>query len=115
MVPPLSSFLLFYYDYLNLFGQSGISSTNWMEQPEFCKGLRHWDIFLFGQQDQVATRQVGVWIYFHFHDFFDPVRVFSPNPILIIKVLEYSMISVLEYFGDTLENIGLPKAWLECD
>ena len=25
------------------------------------------------------------------------------------------MISGLEYFGDTLSNVGLPKTWLECD
>ena len=32
------------------------------------------------------------------------------NPISIIRILEYSTISVLEYFGDTLANVGLPKA-----
>ena len=25
------------------------------------------------------------------------------------------MISVLEYFEDTLANVGLPEAWLKCD
>ena len=30
-VPPLSS------PFFNLFGQGGISSTNWREQPEFCR------------------------------------------------------------------------------
>ena len=29
--------------------------------------------------------------------------------------MEYSKISVLEYFGDTMVNVGLPEAWLECD
>ena len=28
--------------------------------------------------------------------------------------MEYSAISVLEYFKDTLANMGLPEAWLEC-
>ena len=29
--------------------------------------------------------------------------------------MEYSTISVLEYFGDTLANVGITKALLECD
>ena len=33
----------------------------------------------------------------------------------MIRIVEYSTISVLEYFGDTLSNVGLPEAWLECD
>ena len=41
--------------------------------------------------------------------------MFLPNPISIIRIVEYSTISVLEYFGDTLANVGLPEAWLECD
>ena len=66
----------------------------------------------FGQKDRVATRQAGVWIYFYFSYFF---RVFSPNPISIIRIVEDSTISVLEYFGYSLANVGLPKAWLGCD
>ena len=59
---------LFFY----FFGQSGISSTIWREQPEFCKGFPHWALFFgfFGKKDQVAYRQAGVWIDFHFSDFF---------------------------------------------
>ena len=64
-------------------------------------------LFLFGQNDRVDTRQAGVWIEFHFSDFF---RMFSPNPISIIRIVEYSMISVLEYLRETLANLGLPKA-----
>ena len=40
--------------------------------------------------------------------------MFSQNPISIIIIVEYSTISVMEYFRDTLANVGLPKAWLEC-
>ena len=29
--------------------------------------------------------------------------------------MEYSTISVLEYYEDTLANVGLPEAWLRCD
>ena len=29
--------------------------------------------------------------------------------------MEYSTILVLEYFEDTLANVGLPEAWLKCD
>ena len=43
------------------------------------------------------------------------VRVFLPNPISIITIVEYFTISVLEHFGDTLANVGLPEAWLGCD
>ena len=97
--------LSLYYLY-GFFGQSGISSTKWKEQPEFFKGFPHWAIFFlksgffgqsvisytnwkeqlefykglphqyllffgfFGQRDWVSTRQAGVWIDFHFSDFF---------------------------------------------
>ena len=27
--------------------------------------------------------------------------------------MEYSTISILDYFEDTLDNVGLPEAWLE--
>ena len=43
------------------------------------------------------------------------VRVFSPNPNSIVRIVEYSTISVLEYFEDTLANVGLPEASLKCD
>ena len=33
----------------------------------------------------------------------------------MIRIVEYSTISVLEYFEDTLANVGLPEAWLRCD
>ena len=29
--------------------------------------------------------------------------------------MEYSIVLVLGYFEDTLANVGLPEAWLECD
>ena len=29
--------------------------------------------------------------------------------------MEYSTISTLDYFEDTLANVGLPEALLECD
>ena len=105
--------------FFNLFGQSGISFTNWREQPELWKVFPHWALFFcfFGRRYWVPTRQSGVWIDFHFSGFFTLffVREFLPNPISIIGIVEYSMISVLEYFGDTLANVGLPEAWLVCD
>ena len=33
----------------------------------------------------------------------------------MIRIVEYSTISVLEYFEENLTYVGLPKAWLECD
>ena len=33
----------------------------------------------------------------------------------MIRIVEYSMISVLEYFEDTLNNVELPEVWLEFD
>ena len=36
-----------------------------------------------------------------------------PNPISIIRIVEYSTISVLEYFRDILDNVGLPESRLE--
>ena len=41
--------------------------------------------------------------------------MFSPNIISIIRSVEYSTILVLEYFEDTLANVGLPEAWQEFD
>ena len=81
--------------FFSFFGQSGISSTNWREQPEFCKGFPHWDIFFLVQKDKVSNRQAGVWIDFYFSDFLNFARVFLPNPLSIIIIVEYSMISVL--------------------
>ena len=77
------------------------------------KGFPYWAIFVFfDQMDQVATKLAGVW-----QDFFcsllrsfDFVIVFSSNTISIIRIVEYSTISVIEYFEDTLDNMGLPEA-----
>ena len=88
----------------------------------FARGSTN-DIFFgfFGQRDQVATRQDGVWMNFyfplHFSDYiyFDFVRVFLPNTISIIRIVEYSTILVLAYFEYTLANVGLPQACLEWD
>ena len=41
--------------------------------------------------------------------------MFLLKPISMIRIVENSTISVLEYFGDTLANVGLPEAWMECD
>ena len=41
--------------------------------------------------------------------------MFSLNTISIIIIVEYSTISVLEYFEDTLTNVGLPESWLGWD
>ena len=35
-----------------------------------------------------------------------------PKTISIIKTVEYSTISTLDYFEDTLANVGQPEAWL---
>ena len=66
--------------------------------------------------DQVATRQAGMFNSMILNFFlFDFVRVFLPSPISIIIIVEYSTISLLGYFGDTLANVGLPESSLECD
>ena len=39
----------------------------------------------------------------------------SPKQICVLIIVEYSMISMLDYFEDILANAGLPYAWLECD
>ena len=38
------------------------------------------------------------------------VKVFLSNPISIIRIVEFPLISVLGYFEDTLDNVGLPEA-----
>ena len=43
---------------------------------------------------------------------FRTFRVSSPKPIWVIIIVEYSTISMLNYFEDTLDNVGLPEAWL---
>ena len=73
----------------------------------------------FVQHNWVATKQAGAWIYFlfssHSSDFyyFYFVRVLWPNITSMIRIVEYSTFSVLEYFKDTLDNVVLPLAWLE--
>ena len=32
-----------------------------------------------------------------------------------MRIVEYTTILVLEYFEDTLANVGLPEAWLRWD
>ena len=69
---------------------------------------------LFGQKHRLSITQDGVLIDFHFSDFLYIYiyifRVFLSNPISIIRIVEYSTISVLEYFEDTLNNVGLPES-----
>ena len=36
-----------------------------------------------------------------------------PKPIWVLIIVEYSTISTVDYFEDTLANVGLPEAWLE--
>ena len=105
--------------YLIFFGQSGISSTKWREQPEFCKGLTHWSLFiiflsLFNRirlpRGKLGCGYIFASLIFNFFD-----RMFLPDPISIIRIVEYSTISVLEYFEDTLANVGLPESLLKCD
>ena len=45
--------------------------------------------------------------------FFEKFRVFSPKPILVLRIVEYSKSSMLDYFKYTLANVGLPEAWLK--
>ena len=42
-------------------------------------------------------------------------RVFSPKTISVLKIVEPSMISMLDYLRDTLANVGLTGAQLEWD
>ena len=68
---------------------------------------------IFGPNKRISTEQVEVWNDFYFSDFVFVFKFYQsvfPNPISIIRILEYSTISVLEYFGDTLANVGLPEA-----
>ena len=65
-------------------------------------------INFFSQWYRVTTIQDGVRIEFHFTYIF--VRMFLLKPISMIRIVEYSTVSVLEYFGDTLANVGLPEA-----
>ena len=39
--------------------------------------------------------------------------MFLPKTISVLRIVEYSTISMLGYFEDTLSNVGLPEAWLE--
>ena len=41
--------------------------------------------------------------------------MFSPKTISVPRIVEYSTISMLDYFEDNLANVVLPEAWLECD
>ena len=47
--------------------------------------------------------------------FFEKLRVFSPKPIWVIIIVEYSTILMLDYFKSTLDNVGLPEVLLEKD
>ena len=37
------------------------------------------------------------------------------NQYQVLRIVEYSTISMLDSFKDTLANMGLPEAWLVCD
>ena len=45
--------------------------------------------------------------------FYRKNRLLSPKPIWVLIIVEYSTISLLYYFEDTLANMGLPESWLE--
>ena len=102
--PPLSSLFL-----ISLVKLASVPLTEWNNR-NVARGSPT-ELYFYGfvyKWDRVATRPAGVWIDFHFPDLF--LRLLSPNSISMIRIVEYSTISVLEYFGDTLANVRL-----ECD
>ena len=38
-----------------------------------------------------------------------------PKPIWVFRIMEYSTISLLNYFRDTLAYVVLPCVWFDCD
>ena len=78
-------FILFYFLYL----VNVVSVPLTEDKNQIFKGvLPPSSLFFgdfFGQQDQVATIQAGMWIYFHSSEFLS-IIIFSPNPISIKKL-----------------------------
>ena len=99
--------------------QSMYRSTNWRRQLKFCKGFPHWAPFFVSLVNRIGLPldKMGCGYIFLFSPsllcFFDFVKMFSTNTVSIIRIVEYSKISVLEFFEDTLANVGLTEAWLE--
>ena len=106
---PPTEYYFFPFSFLSVVKVAPDPLTEWNNQ-NFSWGspTEIYFFVFFGQQDQVATRQAGVWIDFHLSDFF--VRVFSLNPISIIRITECSTILVLDYFVDTLSNMVILEA-----
>ena len=84
-------------------------SNNGTAGSTFVQGLTHLifargyptELFFFGKLDQVSTVLAGVWVDFFVSSLiFYFVRVFSPNTISNIIIVEYSTILVLEYFEE---------------
>ena len=122
-----------YFDRGSLTSQIVYRSTTWIWQLDFCKTYPHLSYFvLFHQHNskvspaqsinclfyliyQVVNVSVRLWLdfisYFLFYYIYIFSRVLSPKTILVLRVAEYSTISMLDYFKDNLSNVGLPEAW----
>ena len=118
-------------------------SVDWSIIPRlplnFCKGFPHWDLFAFsGKHNSEAisaqlTNQLFIFLYtftvsgfqciswgvirfissFIFSNYTVLKIVFLPKKVSAIRIVEYSIISILDDFKDTLANLGLPEAWVE--
>ena len=67
---------------------------------------------------RLATGSAGVRVVsFHFFisSDFSNFIVFSPKTIWVLRIVEYSIIPMLEIFEYTLANVVLPEALLEWD
>ena len=42
-------------------------------------------------------------------------RVSLPKPILVLRIVKYSTISMLVYIKDTLTNVVIPEDWIKCE
>ena len=104
----------------------------WFElKPKFCKGFPHWDLFflwstqLWGNPNQSINYFFGLPLYQLGGNYilcpslssliFLFLKCYLTKLIWVLIIVEYSTISMLDYFNENLANVGLPEAWLGWD
>ena len=106
------------------------------KKPEFWKEFPHWDFFNYQHNSEVIP--INQSIFYSFPSFggsgchcvswgvisfmssfifsnFSIFFVLSPKTISVLRIVECSTISMLDYFKDTLADVGIPGSWLGCD
>ena len=97
--------------FLNFF-----SSTNWKEQPEFCKVFPHWDPFFFGflgLQYRFATRlwwKLSYKVFRIEYGYYPLIDIYNYPPLIQLKDFLRGIQHCVTVFGQCIFDIRFPFA-----